>query len=404
MVGTKVRLQRPEVEFVDETLFTLSPAELVPALRRQQASIGTQPVYNGSRAAAYLGEMVANEFFDRSLVVEALPLYRETLVEYERLLGAGHELTTHVVNNVVTCLSILGRNRSAEALPLAERALASYTRLFGEKSPDALSANHILATFRCELGDFEGAQTLLRKSQKELDRLAKKAGLPPGAPPPKLLTLWSNTSNAQVTVLSAQGKMEEAERLLVDNIKALEAAPLSRDEVEGRGPHRLDTEYYITKRQAHLAELLNDRGDLVAAEPLFRRALPKLRGKSDYGKYCHSFGLLLNKRGLNTEARKYLDLAEEVNRNYYGSANRETKVAEKNRSELETSLRTCTRCGPVKADVVMKVCSACKAARYCCAACQLDDWKEHKAECKRIAAESAAASGSGDAGPSRDAN
>ena len=51
------------------------------------------------------------------------------------------------------------------------------------------------------------------------------------------------------------------------------------------------------------------------------------------------------------------------------------------------SLRICAQCGPVAEEVVMKVCSVCRAGRYCGAACQKLHWKKHKPECKRIKAD-----------------
>jgi hypothetical protein len=37
-------------------------------------------------------------------------------------------------------------------------------------------------------------------------------------------------------------------------------------------------------------------------------------------------------------------------------------------------------------------CSGCKTARYCCKACQVQHWKQHKPVCKALAAAAGAAS------------
>jgi len=148
--------------------------------------------------------------------------------------------------------------------------------------------------------------------------------------------------------------------------------------------------------------MLQNRGDLLGAEKLFRDILPKLQGTASYGTVANNLGLLLQKRGLAMESRKYLDIAKEAKSESYGAAHERTQTARQSRRDLNTDLRTCAQCGPItdKA-LVMQVCSICQAARYCGAACQKLHWKTHKPECKRIKAESdAVAVGSDGAGPS----
>jgi hypothetical protein len=45
----------------------------------------------------------------------------------------------------------------------------------------------------------------------------------------------------------------------------------------------------------------------------------------------------------------------------------------------------CWRCGSKDAAGGLKVCKGCSAARYCCRACQVDDWVRHKPVCLQIA-------------------
>ena len=100
--------------------------------------------------------------------------------------------------------------------------------------------------------------------------------------------------------------------------------------------------------------------------------------------------MVLQRRGLVTESRKYMNIAQEVTSNGFGAENTSTIHSRLARSILQISLRTCVQCGPVADEVEMKVCSVCYAARYCGPVCQQKHWKEHKPECKRIAAESKA--------------
>ena len=59
--------------------------------------------------------------------------------------------------------------------------------------------------------------------------------------------------------------------------------------------------------------------------------------------------------------------------------------------------RECARCGASSAQSRLKLCSGCRAVRYCSAACQQAHWRAaHRAECKALRANSAAgAAGAG---------
>ncbi len=44
----------------------------------------------------------------------------------------------------------------------------------------------------------------------------------------------------------------------------------------------------------------------------------------------------------------------------------------------------CWRCGSKDAAGGLKVCKGCATARYCCRACQVEDWTRHKPVCLQI--------------------
>jgi hypothetical protein len=47
-------------------------------------------------------------------------------------------------------------------------------------------------------------------------------------------------------------------------------------------------------------------------------------------------------------------------------------------------METCALCSKTGSAGSLKVCSRCKTARYCSAACQKDAWQGHKKECKQL--------------------
>jgi len=160
----------------------------------------------------------------------------------------------------------------------------------------------------------------------------------------------------------------------------------------------------MTTLSGQLGVVLKRKGDLQGAEKLYREMLPRMRGTENYVNVAHNLGEVLRERGLVTESRKYLDMAVRRHGRGLGADHPSTLLAQERRNGLDPSLRTCAQCGPIiDKDLVMKVCSVCKAARYCGAGCQKLHWKTHKPECKRIAAENEAiAAGSDGAGPSGD--
>jgi len=346
------------------------------------------PHYRGSAALAFLTREVAKELYKRGLFVEALPLFREALAEFTATLRAEHELTMVTAQNLGTCLASLGQ--LAEALPLLERALAYSTRLEGEESESTLVDLQTVAAARLRLGNLAGAEALLRQGKATLSRLAVRAGLPAKAPPPGMVVAWSAITKSLAMQLYKQGRLKDAELLLRESIAILADTPVSTERNQS-----------LAHLSADLGIVLEDRGDLLGAEKLYRDVLPKVQGTAGYGFVANNLGVVLAKRGLAMESRKYLDIGKQAIQGSYGAESTNAHTAHRNRTNLKADLRTCAQCGPItdKA-LVMQVCSVCKAARYCGAACQKLHWKAHKPECKRIKAESDAVKDSDGAGPS----
>ena len=74
---------------------------------------------------------------------KAIPLYRRTLGECERELGAYHPYTMRSRNNLA--MSYRAAGRTAEAIPLLERTLADCERVLGADHPDTRAARENLA-------------------------------------------------------------------------------------------------------------------------------------------------------------------------------------------------------------------------------------------------------------------
>ena len=205
-----------------------------------------------------------------------------------------------------------------------------------------------------------------------------------------MVNAWFAMHKSLAWLLEKQGRLEDAELLLRESIAILADTPVSAERNQ-----------LLAFFSADLGFLMEKRGDLLGAEKLYRDILPKLQGTTGYGYVANNLGLLLQKRGLAMESRKYLDIAKQAGSECYGAEHSLTQSARQHRSTLKADLRTCAQCGPIiDKDLVMKVCSICWAARYCGAACQGLHWKAHKPECKRIKAESDAVKDSNGAGPS----
>ena len=85
---------------------------------------------------------------------------------------------------------------------------------------------------------------------------------------------------------------------------------------------------------------------------------------------ARNFGLLLKQRGLVTESRKYLNIAQEADSTGYGANNSRTQRAQQARVNLEASLHIFARCGPVTVkDLWLKICPGCQAPRFCSHEC-----------------------------------
>jgi tetratricopeptide (TPR) repeat protein len=79
---------------------------------------------------------------------KAIPLYRRTLADCERVLGVYHPYTLRSRNNLA--MSYRAAGRPAEAIPLLERTLADCERVLGADHPDTRAAREDLAALTGE--------------------------------------------------------------------------------------------------------------------------------------------------------------------------------------------------------------------------------------------------------------
>lgn len=47
----------------------------------------------------------------------------------------------------------------------------------------------------------------------------------------------------------------------------------------------------------------------------------------------------------------------------------------------EESLQSCTHCGTIRSDLMLRNCANCKLTLYCSKACQVDHWADHRKQC-----------------------
>lgn len=79
---------------------------------------------------------------------KAIPLYRRTLADCERVLGVYHPYTLRSRNNLA--MGYRAARRTAEAIPLLERTLADCERVLGADHPDTRAAREDLAALTGE--------------------------------------------------------------------------------------------------------------------------------------------------------------------------------------------------------------------------------------------------------------
>jgi Flp pilus assembly protein TadD len=79
---------------------------------------------------------------------KAIPLYKRTLADCERALGADHPYTLRSRNNLA--MSYRAAGRTAEAIPLLERTLADCERVLRADHPDTKAARENLAALTGE--------------------------------------------------------------------------------------------------------------------------------------------------------------------------------------------------------------------------------------------------------------
>jgi CHAT domain-containing protein/Tfp pilus assembly protein PilF len=236
------------------------------------------------RAGRTCEELYAGGKYD-----EALPLAKQQVDSYRKLLGDEHPAVAESLNTLAAVLATKGNHAAAE--PLLREAVAMRRRLLGDAHPGvALVLGH-LAVILHNKGDYAAAEPLYREA---LAMHRKLLGNEHAA-------VAENLNNLAV-FLTARGDYVAAEPLLrealatrrkllgnehVDVAISLDflasllrekgdsnaAALLSREAVSILRKRLGDEHPYVAKSLNGLAMLLYSQGDYAAAEPLYREAL-----------------------------------------------------------------------------------------------------------------------------------
>ena len=90
---------------------------------------------------------------------EAIPLFEQTLKDFENLLGTNHPLTLTTQDNLAIAYRTAGR--LDEAIPLFEETLEDFENLLGPNHPDTLTSRNNLADAYRAAGRAEEAEALL---------------------------------------------------------------------------------------------------------------------------------------------------------------------------------------------------------------------------------------------------
>jgi len=91
---------------------------------------------------------LARSYLAAGQPARAIPLYKQTLADCERVLGANHPKTLRSRNNLA--MSYRAAGRIAKAIPLLERTVADCERVLGANHPDTKAARENLAALTGE--------------------------------------------------------------------------------------------------------------------------------------------------------------------------------------------------------------------------------------------------------------
>ena len=190
-------------------------------------------------AAQYLGA--------RGRYDEAEQLFRQVLVERERVLGNAHPDTLATSNEVAWMLAEQGRYEKAEEL--YRQVLDGREQVLGDDHPDTLSTRSSVAWMAGERGRFEEAEKLYRQVLAVSERVLGDAH-------PDTLA----TRSSVAWMVGERGRFEEAEKLY-------------RQVLAGREQVLGDAHPKSLAAQHDVARMLGEQGRLAEAEDLYRQVL-----------------------------------------------------------------------------------------------------------------------------------
>ncbi len=167
-------------------------------------------------------------------VNRAIPLYEQTLADSDRVLGKDHPSTLTTRNNLATAYRNI--DDVSRAIPLYEQTLEARIRVLGADHPDTLTSRNNLATAYAEAGDVSRAIPLYEQILEARIRVL-------GADHPDTLQTRSNLAYWLGQAGQVQEAVTEFRRLVDDMARVL-------------GPDHSDT-LTVRNNLAHWREALN---------------------------------------------------------------------------------------------------------------------------------------------------
>ncbi|NQU50251.1 MAG: CHAT domain-containing protein [Planctomycetes bacterium] len=178
---------------------------------------------------------------------EALPLLKQSLAIYEKVLGPVHSTTAHGLSNLAVILK--AQSNYEEALPLFKRSLAIHEEVSGSDHPNTANCLSHLADLLTAQGNYAEARTMYERSLAIREMV--------------LGTDHTDTSaslNNLARLLYVQGNFEEALPLYVRSL-AIDEKVLGPDHP------------YTALSLNNLALLYRAQGNYAEARPLLERSL-----------------------------------------------------------------------------------------------------------------------------------
>ena len=224
---------------------------------------------------------------------QAEPLYKRSLVIFEKSLGPDDPKVAVILNNLALLYSTQGQYAQAESL--YKRSLEIYEKAFGPDDPNvAMSLNNLAALYSTQ-GQYAQAESLYKRS---LEIYEKAFG--PDHPD------VAQSLNNLALLYDNQGQYAQAEQLYMRSLKIIEKA---------FGPNHPN----VATSLNNLALLYDNQGQYAQAEPPYKRSLA-IREKAfgpnhpDVATSLNNLALLYDNQGQYVQALSFSRRASAIYR------------------------------------------------------------------------------------------